>query len=349
MRSTLARYRRPLSIVAAVLLLGLAGAGYVRHVNWSSTLAVVRHASLLILGLATAFHLVSLLSKAGAWFVCLRALGAARYRIVARATLVGATLNGLFMGSVGEAGRVMIMTRATGWRTYAVLTTVALERLLNTAGFIAVLCVALVVTPLRVAAAPAALAAAALIAAAVWLARTSRSRKRTAVARRAGSRVRRFQRVWRIHVRRIERIARRIITPRRLAVAVPLTLLDWTCQLVSYHLVARAAHLPLGIAGSLVALLAVNVGLAARMTPGNIGVFELAYATAAHSSGAPMDAALGVGMLIHLAQDLPTIVLGVILSRRLVFARDHTSIPAPAAASVVGPANCSPSPTGITP
>ena len=349
MRSPLARYRRPLSMVAAAVLLGLAGTWYIGHVNWSGTLAVVRHASLLILGLATAFHLASLLSKAGAWFVCLRALGAGRYRIVARATLVGATLNGLFMGSVGEAGRVMIMTRATGLRTYAVLTTVALERLLNTAGFAVVLCVALVVTPLRVAAAPAAFAAAALIAAAVWLARTSRGQKRTAVARRAGSRVRRFQRVWRIHVRRIGAVARRIITPRRVAVAVPLTLLDWTCQLVSYHLVARAAHLPLGIAGSLVALLAVNVGLVARMTPGNIGVFELAYATAAHSLGAPMDAALGVGMLIHLAQDLPTIVLGVILGRRLVFARDRASIPAPASASVVGAAICSPSPTGITP
>lgn len=156
-------------------------------------------------------------------------------------------------------------------------------------------------------------------------------------------------RVCRVHARRIAGIARRIITPRRLLVAVPLTLLDWMCQLVSYHLVARAAHLPLGITGSLLALLAVNVGLVARMTPGNIGVFELAYATAAHSLGAPMDAALGVGMLIHLAQDLPTIVLGVILGRRLVFARDRASVPAPAAASVVGPAICSSSPTGITP
>lgn len=348
MRSALARYRRPLAIVAAAVLLGLAVGWYVRHVNWRGTLAVIRHASLLVLGLATAFHLMSLLSKAGAWFVCLRALGAGRYRIVARATFVGATLNGLFMGSVGEAGRVMIMTRATGLRTYAVLTTVALERLLNTAGFVAVLCVALVITPLRVAAGSAALVAAALIAAAAWLTRTSRGRTRSAAARRGG-RAPRFMRVCRVQARRIAGIARRIITPRRLLVAVPLTLLDWTCQLVSYHLVARAAHLPLGITGSLVALLAVNVGLVARMTPGNIGVFELAYATAAHSLGAPMDAALGVGMLIHLAQDLPTIVLGVILGRRLVFARDRASIPAPASASVAGPAMCSPSPRGITP
>ena len=349
MRSALARYRRPLAIVAAAALLGLAVGWYVRHVNWRATLAVIRHASLLALGLATAFHLMSLLSKAGAWFVCLRALGAGRYRIVARATFVGATLNGLFMGSVGEAGRVMIMTRATGLRTYAVLTTVALERLLNTAGFVAVLCVALVITPLRVAAGPAALVAAALVLAVTWLTRTSRGRARSAAARHGGGRMQRSLRVCRVHARRIAGIARRIVTPRRLLVAVPLTLLDWTCQLVSYHLVARAAHLPLGITGSLLALLAVNVGLVARMTPGNIGVFELAYATSAHSLGAPMDAALGVGVLIHLAQDLPTIVLGVILGRRLVFARDRASVAAPAAASVAGPSIRSSSPTEITP
>ena len=41
MRSALARYRRPLAIAAAALLLGLAGAEYVHHVKWRSTLAVV--------------------------------------------------------------------------------------------------------------------------------------------------------------------------------------------------------------------------------------------------------------------------------------------------------------------
>lgn len=349
MRSALMRYRRPMAMVVAVVILGVAGAEYVRHVNWHGTLAVIRHASLLIVGIATAFHLMSLLSKAGVWFVCLRALGAGTYRIVVRATFVGAALNSLFMGSVGEVGRVVIMTRATGLRTYAVLTTVALERLLNMGGFVAVLCVALLITPLRVAAAPTALVAAILVVSAAWLAtRTSGSRRRSAVVGRAGSGARRFRRLWRIRARRIAKIARRVITPRRLAMAVPLTLLDWTCQLASYHLVARAAHLPMGITGSLVALLAVNVGLVVRVTPGNVGVFEIAYATAAHSLGAPMDAALGVGMLIHLAQDLPTIVLGT-LGRPLVFARDRATARTPGRRSVVRPAIQSPTPGGTSP
>ncbi|HEX6807579.1 MAG TPA: lysylphosphatidylglycerol synthase transmembrane domain-containing protein [Gemmatimonadaceae bacterium] len=349
MTSGLTRYRRPMAMVVALVLLGMAAVGYVRHVNWHSTLAVMRHASLAILGLATAFHLVSLLSKAGAWFVCLRALGTSTYRMVVRATFVGAALNGLFMGSVGEAGRVVIMTRATGLRTYAVLTTVALERLLNTGGFVAVLCVALVITPLRFAAAPAALVAAVLLVSAVWLARAPGDQRRSALPCRAGRGARRFRRVWHVYARRIAKVARRVVTPRRLATAVPLTLLDWTCQLASYHLVARAAHLPLGITGSLVALLAVNVGLVARMTPGNIGVFEIAYATAAHSLGAPMDAALGVGMLIHLAQDLPTIVLGVAIGRPLMFARGRATAVTPGRRTAVRSAIRSPTPGGTIP
>lgn len=349
MTSALMRYRRPMTMVVAVVLLGVAGTGYVRHVNWCSTLAVIRHASLLIVGIATVFHLMSLLSKAGVWFVCLRALGAGTYRIVVRATFVGAALNSLFMGSVGEAGRVVIMTRATGLRTYAVLTTVALERLLNMGGFVAVLCVALLITPLRVAAAPAALVAAILVVSAAWLARTSAGGRRSAVAGRAGNGARRFRRLWRVRARRIAKVARRVITRRRLAMAVPLTLLDWTCQLASYHLVARAAHLPLEITGSLVALLAVNVGLVVRVTPGNVGVFEIAYATAAHSLGAPMDAALGVGMLIHLAQDLPTIVLGVTLGRPLMFVRDRGTTRTPGRRTVVRSAIRSPTPGGTSP
>src|SRR6185312_9057512 len=105
-----------------------------------------------------------------------------------------------------------------------------LERLLNTAGFVAVLCVALVITPLRVAAGPAALVAAALVLAVTWLTRTSRGRARSAAPRRGGGRMQRSLRVCRVHARRIAGIARRIagiarriagiarriVTPRRL-------------------------------------------------------------------------------------------------------------------------------------
>jgi uncharacterized protein (TIRG00374 family) len=337
----IARYRRPAGMALAIAVLAAACVAYVRHVHWADTLGVMRHASLLTLALSTGFHLMSLLSKAGVWSVCLRALGASRYRTAARATLVGATLNSLFMGSAGEAGRVVIMTRATGLRAYAVATTVALERLFNVGGFVVVLCVAMVIAPLTVAIRRAGLTVVVIAVVAIGLAcRFRGDARRSGTARRSGSGASRFRRIVQLNVRRIAKIARRVVTPRLLAAAVPLTLMDWTFQLVSYHLVARAAHLSLGITGSLVALLAVNLGLVIRVTPGNIGVFELAYATAAHSLGAPMDAALGVGTLIHLAQDLPTIALGVMLGRQLVFVRRPAigRVPTPTLTSI--PAVC---------
>lgn len=334
MTRRLARYRRPVTILVAATLIGAGSVEYARHVRWAGTWATLRDVSLPVLLLATGFHFLSLLAKARAWLVCLRALGPIDYRAAARATFVGAALNSLFVGSAGEAGRVVLMTRLSGLRAHAVLTTVALERLLNSAGFVVVLCVALLITPMPAAVGRAALAGVALVAIVVGLA--SRSRGRATRPPQCGRRARRFERIMRVTVRRVIRTMVRVVTPRRLAVAVPLTLLDWMCQLASYHLAARAAHLPLGITGSLVALLAVNAGLVVRVTPGNLGVFELAYAGAAHSLGAPMHAALAVGMLLHVAQDIPTMLLGVRAGWRLALtpncARGSTPAP-PAVAS----------------
>lgn len=322
-----ARYRRPLAMLVAATLIGVGGVEYAHHVRWAGALETLRHVSLPLLLLATGFHFLSLMAKARVWLVCLRALGAIDYGAAARATFVGATLNSLFVGSAGEAGRVVIMTRSSGLRAHAVLTTVALERLLNSAGFVVVLCVALLITPMPSSVGRAALVAGALVVIAVTL--TLRSDRRSVRPPGSARRACRFQRIMRVTVRRVRRNMVRILTLRRLALAVPLTLLDWTCQLASYHLAALAAHLPLGITGSLVALLAVNVGLVIRVTPGNLGVFELAYAGAAHSLGAPKDAALAVGLLIHLAQDIPTMVLGLAAGWRLAFAPNRAPGSAP--------------------
>jgi hypothetical protein len=333
-------------MVLAIASLGAAGVLYARHVQWARALAVIQQASPGSLGLATGFHFLSLFAKAGAWLVCLRAVGHPRLATVTRATFVGATLNSLFVGSSGEAGRVVIMTRATGLRSYAILTTVALERLLNIGGFVVFLCATAVVVPLPFGLGRAIPVAIAGVAITGWLVSRRRAAPRIAfVSARRRERRHRLRRRARVCARRTIAIARRIITRRRLAVAIPLTLLDWSFQLTSYHLVARAAHLPVPIAGSLVALLAVNLGLVIRVTPGNVGIFELAYATAAHTYGVPMDAALAVGLLIHLVQDLPTIVVGLVLGHQLVRrGRGARTPPAVAAvmSSVVAPGTTPP-------
>jgi len=340
MKQLPARYLHRIGVALALALFGAACAAYVRHVHWARTAAVLHQAALPLVVAATACHFVSLFAKAGAWLVCLRAVGAVRFWTVARATLVGATLNSLLVANSGDAGRTVIMTRATGLPVYTVLTTVAVERLLNMLGFAVMVGMATMIAPLPRVVARGLLVAGAAAALAVWLGFRSRGDTRRTAGRRSG-RGRRVARLLRVRLRRAARTARRVVTPRRLAIASPLTMMDWTFQLVSYHLVAQAAHLPISVPGSLLALLAVNLGLVIRVTPGNVGVFELAYASAAHALGAPMDAAIGVGMLIHLAQDLPTIVLGLALGHRLVFATSRSlAWPAPRRAAPAANPSC---------
>lgn len=312
-------HRRQIGAVLVVLVLTAAAVLYAQHVQWARVSTVIREASIALLGLAAAFHFLSLLAKGGAWFVCLRAVGRAPFWVVARATFVGSALNCLFIGSSGEAGKVVVMTRATGLRSYVILTTIALERMLNVGGFVAFACLSAAFVPLPVAVGRILVVGGPALLTAGWLVSRRRGGARAAaLTRDQRTRRPRIRRVVRVYARRIATVAHQVVTWRRLAIAVPLTFLDWSCQLMSYHLVARAAHLQLPLSGSLVALLAVNLGLVIRVTPGNVGIFEFAYATAAHAHGVPMDAALAVGLLIHLTQDLPTIVAGLVVGRRFL-------------------------------
>ena len=64
-----------------------------------------------------------------------------------------------------------------------------------------------------------------------------------------------------------------------------------------------------------------NAGLLLRATPGNVGVFQLAYALAAGYFGVPNDTALAVALLIQTLQIVPTTGLGVALAPEFVFGR----------------------------
>ncbi|MDQ2766943.1 MAG: flippase-like domain-containing protein [Gemmatimonadota bacterium] len=297
--------------VIAVLLVGMLA--YVRRVPWMPAIATMRHASLALLVLALCLHFVALTGKAGIWWTFLRPLGGPRFTTVARGTLMGATLNSLFVGSSGEAGRVLLMSRLTGIPSASVLATVVLERAVDLCGFLTLLACAVLLFP-----APRALGIGAsvvlgivVVALAHW-ARGAPVGRHTAAPAASHSVLGRCRR----YVQRVVASTREIATTRRVAIAFALTLLDWCSELASYSLIAYAAHFPIGVRGSLLALLAVNVGFLVRVTPGNVGVFELVYASVAHSLGFPTDVAIGVALMLHLVQDVPTTVLGLALGRR---------------------------------
>ncbi len=303
--------------LVALLVAGLAA--YVRRVPWIPVLATMRHASPALLVLALCFHWLALTGKAGIWWTFLEPLGGPRFSTVARGTLVGATLNSLFVGSSGEAGRVLLMTRLTGIPSASVLATVVLERIVDLCGFLTLLACAAAYFPIPRAAGIGVCAALSIVAAIVL---TQRVRSRHTMQRLPGaahshSLIERCQE----YVRDVFTSTRDIASRRRVSIAIALTLLDWCSELASYSLVARAAGFPIGVRGSLLALLAVNVGFLVRVTPGNVGVFELVYATVAHSLGLSYELALGVALMLHLVQDVPTALLGLSFGMRF-FARD---------------------------
>lgn len=305
----------------AMIVMGVAA--YARRVPWAPVLATMSHASLGLLVLALCFHWLALTGKAGIWWTFLEPLGGPRFTTVARGTLMGATLNSLFVGSSGEAGRVLLMSRLTGIPSASVLATVVLERAVDLCGFLTLLACAALLFPIPHVAGVGVCAAAGSVAAIVLAlrARGRHARRRSLGPERPRSFAARCQR----YVRHVFASTRDVATTRRLSIAMALTLTDWCSELVSYSLIAGAAGFPIGVRGSLLALLAVNVGFVVRVTPGNVGVFELVYATVAHSLGLAYDLALGVALMLHLVQDVPTALLGLALGARF-FTRESLPI-----------------------
>ena len=305
MNARLVRYWR----LAVIALLAVGLATYVRRVPLASVLATVSHASPGLLALALGLHWLALSGKAGIWWTFLEPLGGPRFTTVARGTLIGATLNSLFVGSSGEAGRVLLMSRLTGISSSSIVATVVLERVVDLCGFLTLLASAALLFPIPRGVVISVCTALSVIAAIVLARRVLHCHtiRRVPGPVATHSLTARCQR----YVGSVYASTRDIASTRRISIAIALTLVDWCAELASYSLVARAAGFPIGVRGSLLALLAVNVGFLVRVTPGNVGVFELVYATVARSLGLPYEIAIAVALMLHLVQDVPTALLGI--------------------------------------
>jgi uncharacterized membrane protein YbhN (UPF0104 family) len=121
---------------------------------------------------------------------------------------------------------------------------------------------------------------------------------------------------------------RQVSSGPRFVAAIALSLGAWVLQVVCFHLTAQASHFPMSIAASVAAVLAVNLGLVVRATPGNVGFFQFVYALVAASFGLSKDAATGVAFLIQTLQIIPVTLLGVALAPEFVFRRSARPQPA---------------------
>jgi len=313
--------------IATVLLLAL----FARKVDWAHAWSAITHADPLLLGVATIANLGTLVVKGIRWSLFLDAVGIRGTGQALRTTFAGHALNNVLVANGGDAVRVAATARNSKVSSATVLATLAIDKLCDLVSYATLFAIAAIWLPL-----PPQLArwrTAALIALVVmgialgglvlWRPKHSHGEGLVAAEQRLLERARNY---W----RRLTATSAELATARRLAIAVGLSFVSWAGQWATFHYAAHAASFPTTPADSLLALLVVNLSFVVRLTPGNVGVFQLLYALAAPSTGLDKDSAVAVAFLISLIQYIPVTIIGLLLARSLTTdARASGVAPAP--------------------
>ncbi|MDB4880743.1 MAG: conserved rane protein of unknown function [Gemmatimonadetes bacterium] len=291
---------------------------FARRVNWSDTWATMRSASLPLVIAAAALNLLSIVLKGVRWWIFLRPIGARSLPLALRATFAGAGLNNVLVANGGEAARVVFLARAAHVPSARVLATLALERLFELVGYVVLLAAAATFLEL-----PGSLARVkpfaivilvAMLALLAWLLRRPEVVEAVAGPHPA---------TWLGHMKaygsRFVQTIGAVSSPSRFLGALLLSVGAWALQVATYKVTADAAGFPMTTVGTIAALLAVNLGFALRATPGNVGLFQAAYAATAVAFGLNEEQAIAVAFLIQAQQILPVTLLGIALAPEFIF------------------------------
>lgn len=298
---------------------------FARKVDWHTTWANIKNADRFMLILAAVVNLLSLGLKGVRWWVFLRPVGARSFWLAIKATFAGAGLNNVLVANGGEAARVVFVSRAAHIQSAKVLATLALERMFELIGYVVMLALSVSFLPdlpqsisrMRPIAWIALAGIAVLL---IFLIRRPEHAEFAAAETVAGWRAR-----FGVYMKRFMHTIGGISTGPRFGAALALSVGVWALQVWTYALTARAAHFNLSIVGTIAALLAVNLGFAVRATPGNVGLFQAAYALTAEAFGMNRDQAIAVAFLIQAQQILPVTLLGVALAPEFIFKRKQNT------------------------
>ena len=299
----------------AVLLLLVA---FARQVDWHAAASAVRDADPVLLIAALVLNQLSLALKGVRWWVFLRPLGVRSLSLVVRATFAGASLNNLVVAQGGEGARVLLVSRASGVSSTRVAGALALERALDAVSYLTLLAGATLLLEMPDALLDWRIEACVALAFAVLaltvlgiVGRSTTPGFASAPDARAIGRVQ-------FHLRRFVASVAESGSPARLATGMLLSLGAWGLQVATYHSIALAAHVPIPLAGSVAALLAIGISFLIRATPGNVGVFQVIYAVTVASFGIARGPAVATALLIQTIQVLPTVLIGTIVGHGLV-------------------------------
>ncbi|MFL5605159.1 MAG: lysylphosphatidylglycerol synthase transmembrane domain-containing protein [Gemmatimonadaceae bacterium] len=307
------RHALRVTVIAGIVALLVA---FARGVDWRAVVTVARAADTLLLAAALVCNLASLTLKGVRWWVFLKPLGVRSLSLVLRATFAGASLNNLLVAQGGEGARVLIVSRASGVSSAHVLAALAVERALDAVSYLVLLGGAAWLLPIpehvarwRIAGSMLLLAATVALVALGVVARRPRRIPPAPPAPSVPS--------VPTYLRRFARGVAEVGSPRRIVLALVISFAAWALQVATYHLTVVAVHLPLPVAGSVAAMLAVGISFLVRATPGNVGVFQAVYALTVRSFGISGSDAVAAALLIQAVQVLPILLLGSLVTPRL--------------------------------
>lgn len=307
---------RWLLLIGTVVLLAI----FARSVDWTRAWDAIVQADPALLGVATVANLASLAVKGVRWWLFLDAADVPGVGQAVRATLAGAALNNVLIANGGDAARVAAMARRGNVSSAAVLATVAVDRFCDLVTYGVLFAFAAWTFPLpaeldrwRVPGLVALGAAAVLGAVLVWRSSSRHTERSEDASSDRARMVSRAASYW----RRLIETSTSVATRARMAVAIVLSLAAWAGQWATFHYAAHAAAFPMTSADSLVALLVVNASFLVRLTPGNVGVFQVLYVLAATAAGLDKTAAVAVAFLIQLIQYVPVTLVGLVLAPSL--------------------------------
>jgi uncharacterized protein (TIRG00374 family) len=303
--------------VPAVTLILLALAA--RKVDWARAWTAIVHADASLLGIATIANLGTLVVKGIRWSLFLRAVGIHGTGEALRVTFAGHALNNVLVANGGDAVRVAAMARRHRISSATVLATLAIDRLCDLVSYAVLFGVAAFALPLPPELARwrtpgiIALVAIGVIVGGLVLRSPGESPRKHGGEGEHRSLLSRARDYW----HRLATTSAELATGRRLATALALAFLAWAGQWATFHYTAHAASFGATAADSLLALLVVNASFLVRLTPGNVGVFQLLYALAATSTGLDKDSAVAVAFLISIIQYIPVTLIGLWFARSL--------------------------------
>lgn len=303
--------------VAALVLAGILAYG-IAQLGVSKVLHTLGSANLAWVAAGLALMMLSLLVRAVSWHEVLRAAlpnTSIRWPPVIRATMIGVMGSAVFPGRLGEAARVLILTRHLGGRSRTNIPVVAGTVFSQTLINLLALAILGVVTFSSVSVFrghETGLAVGSTFALAV-VAVVLAGPRVLAVGQRS-----RWPRVARVSgvLARLLTLARRGLVvfrrPRHGIPAVAAQLAAWALQWLSCYtiLVALSLQHQAGLIAAAAVLLAVNVAAVLPPTPANVGVFQAACIVVLAAFGVSAGDGLAYGILLQAVEVVTALALG---------------------------------------